>query len=128
MEQEMEHPWTDLPEGTLTLMQAIGRINGWYAELDHQTRAQMNFNPGDIEYGAFACAHGAIAADGKYAVFPSAGVGFACFEAKLRSPAYCDMTIAEMVAEDMPANSVMCTRSICRWAGRKPTDIVGESL
>ena len=47
------------------------------------TRAWRNNNPGNIEYGAFAKAHGAVGTDGRFAVFPTYEAGRRAKEALL---------------------------------------------
>ena len=46
-------------------------------------RAWRNHNPGNIEYGPFAKAHGAVGTDGRFAVFPTYEAGRAAKEALL---------------------------------------------
>ena len=41
-----------------------------------KTRAERNNNPGNIEYGAFAMAQGAIGSDGRFAIFPDLETGY----------------------------------------------------
>ncbi len=48
-------------------------------------RNLRNNNPGNIEYGAWAKAHGATGSDGRFAVFPDAATGSAAVDALLQS-------------------------------------------
>ncbi|MDO3549714.1 hypothetical protein [Ralstonia pseudosolanacearum] len=48
-------------------------------------RNLRNNNPGNIEYGAWAKAHGATGSDGRFAVFPDAAAGSAAVDALLQS-------------------------------------------
>lgn len=47
-----------------------------------------NNNPGNLEYGAFAKAHGATGSDGRFAIFPSMEAGVAAHEELLDSNYY----------------------------------------
>ena len=48
-------------------------------------RNMRNHNPGNIEYGAFARAHGATGSDGRFAIFPDDATGNAAMQALLES-------------------------------------------
>ncbi|MGY3551179.1 hypothetical protein [Bradyrhizobium sp. USDA 4469] len=48
-------------------------------------RNLRNNNPGNIEYGAWAKAHGATGSDGRFAAFPDAATGSAAVDALLQS-------------------------------------------
>ncbi|MDO3558291.1 hypothetical protein [Ralstonia pseudosolanacearum] len=48
-------------------------------------RNLRNNNPGNIEYGAWAKAHGATGSDGRFAVFPDAATGSAAVDALLQN-------------------------------------------
>jgi hypothetical protein len=48
-------------------------------------RGIRNYNPGNIEFGPFAQRHGATGTDGRFAIFPDMGAGYAAQEALLRS-------------------------------------------
>jgi hypothetical protein len=52
------------------------------------TRPQKLQNPGDIQYGKFAKAHGAIGSDGRFARFATVEDGYRCMAALLSSPTY----------------------------------------
>lgn len=67
-----------------TLIEAIARYEGFYV---HNSRAQRNNNPGNIEFGPFAYAHGSdglevipsgINDPPRFAHFPDSDTGFAC--------------------------------------------------
>ena len=67
------------------------------------TRAWRNNNPGNIEYGPFARAHGAVGTDGRFAVFPSYEAGRAAKGALLfESASYRDRTIAGAINRYAP--------------------------
>jgi hypothetical protein len=72
-----------------------------------KTRADRNNNPGNIEYGAFARAHGAIGSDGRFAKFASPEHGFAAMEALLGGSAYMGSgrnTIMSILSKYAPAS------------------------
>lgn len=48
-------------------------------------RNQRNNNPGNIEYGQFAIAHGATGSDGRFAIFPTLEAGYAAQQDLLKS-------------------------------------------
>ena len=60
-----------------------------------QTRGDRNNNPGNIEYGAFAIAHGATGTDGRFAVFPTKDAGEAAMSALLQKN-YQGLTLAQI--------------------------------
>lgn len=67
------------------------------------SRAWRNNNPGNIEYGSFARAHGAVGSDGRFAVFPSYEAGRAAKEALLFDSAnYRNLTISEAINRYAP--------------------------
>jgi len=49
------------------------------------TAADRNNNPGNMEYGPFAKAHGATGSDGRFAIFPDAATGTSAQQALLKS-------------------------------------------
>lgn len=61
------------------------------------TRSWRNNNPGNIEYGPFARAHGAIGTDGRFAIFPDEATGTAAQAALLDTPSYNSMTLAKAI-------------------------------
>ena len=67
------------------------------------TRAWRNNNPGNIEYGNFARAHGAIGTDGRFAVFPSYEAGRKAKASLLfETSRYKNRTIAGAIARYAP--------------------------
>jgi hypothetical protein len=68
-------------------------------------RNWRNNNPGNIEYGDFAKAYGAIGSDGRFAVFPTYEAGRAAKGALLfSSEGYAGKTIASAIAKYAPAS------------------------
>lgn len=105
---------------------AVAREEGW---LDPTSRPRRNNNPGDIEAGRFATAHGATAADGRYAIFPTADVGFAAMRALFLCPGYDGLTVAQAIARYAPSsenNTVRYISNVCEWAGCKATDLISS--
>lgn len=69
------------------------------------TRNWRNNNPGNIEFGPFAEANGAIGSDGRFAVFPTYEAGRAAKEALLfSSEGYAGKTIAGAISRYAPAS------------------------
>jgi hypothetical protein len=60
------------------------------------TRANRNNNPGNIEWGPFARAHGATGTDGRFAIFPSMDIGLSAMTALLQSKAYSGLNLAQI--------------------------------
>lgn len=69
------------------------------------SRSWRNNNPGNIEYGPFAKAHGAIGTDGRFAIFPSETAGINAQRALLfESPAYKNLTLPQAIARWAPGS------------------------
>lgn len=66
------------------------------------TRAWRNNNPGNLAYGQFARAKGAIGKGGKFAVFPDYETGRKALEDLLLSDSYKNMTIASAIIKYAP--------------------------
>jgi hypothetical protein len=58
----------------INLLEAVARQE---EITDPHSRCSRNCNPGNMEWGRFAVAHGAIATDGRFAVFPDLQTGYA---------------------------------------------------
>jgi hypothetical protein len=89
------------------------------------TRGNRNNNPGNLEYGAFARAHGATGSDGRFAVFPDAATGAAAQEALVRGAGYSGLTLdqfAKKYAEGNPA----WERTVGGALGIGPGDVVNN--
>ena len=82
-----------------TLLQAMARQEGYYAPGTLPARRE---NPGDIEEGEFAQAHGALPPDGnRFAAFPDAATGFAAMAALLTDH-YLGLTLEEALNKWAP--------------------------
>jgi hypothetical protein len=80
------------------LADAIEHTEGYYANGQKPNRGQKNNNPGNIEDGAFARAHGATGSDGRFAIFPDYNTGHAALMARLTSGSYQNLSVAQIVA------------------------------
>jgi len=107
-----------------TFLEAVATMEGFYRT---GSLAQRRHNPGNIEEGRFAQAHGAMASDGdRFAAFPSDIVGFAAARALFKS-AYLGLTITAAIRKWAPAqdgNNVLAyIDGVCEMTGFTP-DIV----
>lgn len=112
----------------LNFLQAIAHEEGFYA---HGSRPQRNLNPGDIEAGRFAQAHGAVGSDGRFAKFPTADAGFAAMKALFQAQSYKGLTVAQALNRWAPpvenqTNSYI--KNVCDWVGCKPDDVIDGLL
>lgn len=122
----------------MTLLEAMARMEGFGASPTN--RSTRNNNPGDIEYGKFALAHGATGNDGGYAKFPDPATGFRAMKALLQAPAYAGLTVQAALDKWSPAptnpNDPMTAgndpsvyvQNVCKWANLEPTDLLSEAL
>jgi hypothetical protein len=111
----------------MTLLEAMARQEGFFAV---GSRPKKNNNPGDIEYGKFARAHGAIGTDGRFAKFPTARDGYKAMAALLAS-AYHGMTVEAALNKYAPPienQTNVYLAHVCEWTGLKPTDIISDHL
>ena len=68
------------------------------------TRSTRNNNPGNLEYGSFARAHGAIGTDGRFAVFPDRQTGLQAMGVRVSSGRYADRTLSAAISMYAPPN------------------------
>lgn len=111
----------------LTVMEAIARQEGF---LVPNSRPHRNNNPGDIEYGKFTIAHGATSGDPRFAIFPTAEMGFAAMRALLLS-AYVGLTLRAALCKWAPPfeNNVSAYEvNVCEWTGLTPDTILTPEL
>jgi hypothetical protein len=111
----------------MLLLEAMGRMEGFGKP---GTRPTRNNNPGDIEYGRFAIAHGATGTDGRFAIFATPQAGYACMAALLGS-AYAGMTIEAALNKYAPPvenNTNLYLQDILEWTGLQATDIISQHL
>lgn len=112
----------------MNFLQAIAREEGFYAP---GTRPQRNHNPGDVEWGKFAQAHGATHGDPRFAVFPDDETGFAAMKALFLASSYRGLTVSAALNRWAPPieNDVSAyLGNVCKWGGCSPTDIIDGLL
>jgi hypothetical protein len=114
-----------------TFMQALARQEGFYVS---GSRAARNFNPGNIDYGKFAQAHGGVLEtipagyneQPRFAAWPDADSGFAAMRALLTS-AYIGLTVADAVSKWAPGienDTGGYIAAVCQFTGMQPTDVL----
>lgn len=111
-----------------SFLEAIAREEGW---LDPKSRPRRNHNPGDIEAGRFATAHGATGSDGRFAIFPSDEAGFAAMRALFQAPLYRGLTVVAAIEKWAPSNennTGIYIARVCGWSGCHRLDIVDGLL
>jgi hypothetical protein len=109
--------------GGMNLMQAMARMEGFGVK---GTRPTRNNNPGDIEYGSFAKAHGATGTDGRFAIFPDAQTGFGAMRALLTAH-YSGLSLSEALnkwAPPLENNTNRYIASVMEWTGLGSGDTV----
>lgn len=114
----------------ISLTQAIARQEGFYV---HGSRAQRNNSPGNLNFGDFAMAHGAVGPDDKgYAIFPSVAAGFAALEALLKTKRYRGKTISQALIIYCPPtgdprgfnDTPGYVKNVCEWTGLTPDTVI----
>ena len=111
----------------MTLLEAMARQEGF---LQKGTRPNRNNNPGDMEYGSFAKAHGATTSDGRFAIFPNALTGYRAMAALLRLH-YAGMTIEAALNKYAPPvenDTNTYLQHVCEWANVSPSDLIDAHL
>jgi hypothetical protein len=112
-----------------TLGHAIERMEGEYAKGNTPNRPQRNNNPGNIEYGPYAKAHGATSSDGRFAIFPSYDTGHKALIDLLQSPKYADLTVAQAINKYAPSkenDTAGYIRSVTKGTGLSADSRVGS--
>jgi hypothetical protein len=121
----------------MTICEAIAREEGFGVPGGRATR---NNNPGDINYGKFAIAHGAtrleiippgLSSTPRFAYFPTVEMGFAAMR-DLLSAHYGGMTIEQMLNKYAPPadnnNTSSYIKNVCTWTGLTPDTIIDQYL
>lgn len=89
------------PAQRTALLDAMQKHEGYYPG----SRSYRNNNPGNIEYGDFAKAHGATGSDGRFAIFPDYQSGRNAQEKLLfESPGYKDLTLGQAINRWAPGS------------------------
>ena len=88
-------------------------------------RSLRNNNPGNIEYGTFARAHGAVGTDGRFAIFPSMAAGRAAMDSLVRlKVAHGKSTLTSLISSWAPPsdhnNDAAYVASVSRATGIGP--------
>jgi len=108
----------------MKFIEAIARMEGWGVKGDIPTRDN---NPGDIDNGKFAQAHGAIPnTPGRFAQFPTAEAGFAALRALLAQH-YIGLTVTAALNKYAPPvenNTNRYVGCVCEWTGLTPETIL----
>ena len=119
-----------LPPTPCTVLEAMARMEGFYVQ---GSRANRNNNPGNIEFGRFAAAHGGILERGvnpRFAEFTTADAGFSAMRALLFS-AYLGLSMAAALNKWAPPvenQTNVYIENVCHWTGLSPDDIVTALL
>jgi len=118
--------------GRNTLVGAISQVEGFNAPTGNTpNRPQRNHNPGDIEYGEFAKAHGATGSDGRFAIFPDDATGQAALAALLQSDKYSGLTIGDAIKKFAPPkenNTQAYIDSVVKATGFSANTKIGDAL
>lgn len=108
----------------MTFIEAIARMEGWGVAGDLPTR---NNNPGNIDNGRFAQAHGAEAGTvGRFAHFPTPEAGFAALR-ELLAVGYVGLTVEAALNKYAPPvenNTCRYVGCVCQWTGLTPDTIL----
>ena len=78
-------------------------VPGFGAMTVRGDRATRNNNPGNIEYGKFAKAHGAIGSDGRFAIFPDEATGKEAIKDLMQTKNYKDLSVTDAVHRYAPS-------------------------
>lgn len=109
----------------LTFIEAIAKEEGFGANPQNQPTRRNN--PGDIEDGPFAQAHGALPSDGtRFAHFPDAATGFAALRALLMAH-YLGLTVAAALNKWAPPvenQTNMYIGNVSKWTGLTPETVL----
>lgn len=108
-----------------TFLEAVAREEGW---LNPASRCRRNNNPGDIEYGEFAIAHGATGSDGRFAIWSTPEGGFAAMRALFQAH-YSGLTVAHAIAKWAPPSendTAQYISHVCDWSGAAPDECIDK--
>lgn len=111
----------------MNFSQAIAREEGWS---DPDSRCRRNHNPGNVEYGVFAKAHGAISGDPRFAVFPDDATGFAAVVALLME-GYVGLNVSEAIekwAPEVENDTSQYVLNVCHWCGISPSTVLTAEM
>jgi hypothetical protein len=120
-----------LPTIPYTLLQAIAREEGFYAEDVIPTRPQRNNNPGDLEWRPWMTRFYSTQGDPRFAIFPTATDGFDALRHLLGFPMYKGKTIAQAISQFAPGNENNTRQyidNVCAWCEQPPDTIIDQIL
>lgn len=112
----------------MNFLTAVAREEGFY---NPGTRPHRNNNPGDIEAGRFADAHGATGSDGRFAIFPDSKIGFKAMSALFLAPSYLNLTVAQALnrwAPPVENQTNLYIKNVCIWVGCKDSDLIAPLI
>lgn len=121
----------------MTLLKAIATEEGFYLA---GSCAQRNNNPGNLDYGPFAVAHGAtrmeeippgIEEAPRFAYFPDEATGFSALQSLLEGPEYDGLSVEAALRKYAPASendTQLYVQHVCEWTGCRPTDPISDVL
>lgn len=115
----------------MTFLEAIGRMEG--ADIPG-SRPNRNNNPGDIDYGKFAQAHGGTLEAGnqpRFAVFPTMEAGYDALKSLLQCGAYKGLTVEQAINKYAPPsenNTTNYVNLICKWTDCSPSECIDNLL
>jgi hypothetical protein len=113
----------------MTFMEAIARQEGFYATVPDLPNRRNN--PGDIEDGPWAQAHGALPSDGsRFAKFANVDDGFAAMRALLLAH-YLGLTVLQAIQKWEPVvenDDSAYVRNVCAWTGLTPSTVLTAEL
>ena len=108
----------------MTFLEAIARQEGFY--VPGSVPARRN-NPGNIEEGRFAQAHGALPSDGhRFAAWPTPEAGFDAMRTLL-TIGYMGLTVAKALSKWAPPVENATSSYIdhvCEWTGLTPETVL----
>lgn len=119
----------------LCIPEAIAKEEGW--NLAPPARCRRNCNPGNIDYGQFAQAHGGVmetvpeGEEGRFAAFPDAPTGFAALVELLGTPRYAGKSLASAInnwAPPVENATDMYLSNVVKWTGLTPDTIIDGYL
>ena len=97
----MESTYISAFKGIGTNRMFVGNDGNIY-EKSGGSRAWRNNNPGNLEYGKFTKANGAIGTDGRFAIFPDTNTGLNAIVALFSTPSYQNLTIENAINRYAP--------------------------
>jgi hypothetical protein len=110
----------------ITFCEALAREEGW---LNPESRCRRNLNPGNLNYEPWETSFGAKLETGpnaRFAVFPTAALGFAAMSALL-TRYYAGLTVAQAIAKWAPSsenNTVQYLANVCTWTQYTPETVL----